>query len=56
MHFNSFATDKIPIPKITIAKEHEEITRVIKAFEKERKEGKTKRYKDLAAFQKAMNG
>ncbi|TLD79957.1 hypothetical protein LS68_008955 [Helicobacter sp. MIT 05-5293] len=41
--------------KISIEEENEEITQAIKAFEKERKEGKTKRYKNIAEFQKAMN-
>ena len=46
---------KLGKAKITIAKENKEITQAIKAFEKERKEAKTKRYKNLMEFQKAMN-
>lgn len=48
---------KISKAKITIEKdEHsDKIAKAIKEFEKERKNGKTKRYKNIEEFQKAMN-
>lgn len=46
---------KLSKAKIAIAEENQEVAQAIKEFEKERKEGKTKRYKNIAEFQKAMN-
>lgn len=34
----------------------DKIAKAIKEFEKERKNGKTKRYKNIEEFQKAMKG
>ena len=45
---------KLSKAKIKITSDN--ITQAIKDFEKERKSGKTKRYKDVVAFRKAMNG
>lgn len=48
---------KISKAKITIEKDghSDKIAKAIKEFEKERKNGKTKRYKSIKEFQKAMN-
>ncbi|WP_158655448.1 hypothetical protein [Helicobacter marmotae] len=46
---------KLSKAQISIEEENAEITQAIKAFEKERANGKTKRYKNVAEFQKAMN-
>ena len=48
---------KISKAKITIEQDghSDKIAKAIKEFEKERKNGKTKKYKSIEEFQKAMN-